>query len=86
VNGIPPFGQATATPPEVKQMAIPTLTLHPHARMPALDGATGWLNTEPLTTNGLRGRVVLVDFWTGPPPRHRQQQGGSHAALTTRHG
>jgi thiol-disulfide isomerase/thioredoxin len=27
-------------------------------------GATGWLNTEPLTPEGLRGRVVLVDFWT----------------------
>jgi thiol-disulfide isomerase/thioredoxin len=44
-------------------MAIPTLS-STHARMPALDGATGWLNTEPLTTDGLRGRVVLVDFWT----------------------
>jgi thiol-disulfide isomerase/thioredoxin len=27
-------------------------------------GATGWLNSEPLTPDGLRGRVVLVDFWT----------------------
>jgi thiol-disulfide isomerase/thioredoxin len=27
-------------------------------------GATGWLNSEPLTTAGLRGRVVLVSFWT----------------------
>jgi thiol-disulfide isomerase/thioredoxin len=27
-------------------------------------GATGWLNSEPLTPEGLRGRVVLVDFWT----------------------
>jgi thiol-disulfide isomerase/thioredoxin len=26
--------------------------------------ATGWLNSEPLTPEGLRGRVVLVDFWT----------------------
>ena len=33
-------------------------------RMPSLDGATGWLNTAPLTTEGLRGRVVVVDFWT----------------------
>ncbi|HEX6712294.1 MAG TPA: redoxin domain-containing protein [Thermoleophilaceae bacterium] len=32
--------------------------------MPALDGATAWLNTEPLTPGGLRGRVVLVNFWT----------------------
>jgi len=27
-------------------------------------GATGWLNSEPLTPAGLRGKVVLVDFWT----------------------
>jgi thiol-disulfide isomerase/thioredoxin len=27
-------------------------------------GATGWLNSQPLTPEGLRGRVVLVDFWT----------------------
>jgi thiol-disulfide isomerase/thioredoxin len=30
----------------------------------ALDGAELWLNSEPLTSAGLRGRVVLVDFWT----------------------
>ena len=33
-------------------------------RMPSLGGATGWLNSEPLVTGELRGRVVLVDFWT----------------------
>ncbi|HEY9102054.1 cytochrome c biogenesis protein DipZ [Chitinimonas sp.] len=32
--------------------------------LPSLAGATGWLNTPPLTTEGLRGKVVLVDFWT----------------------
>ena len=34
---------------------------------PELTGITGWLNTpgnEPLTLAGLRGKVVLVDFWT----------------------
>ncbi|HET9345983.1 MAG TPA: hypothetical protein VFO05_09785 [Candidatus Limnocylindrales bacterium] len=30
----------------------------------SFDGATTWLNSEPLTPEGLRGRVVLVDFWT----------------------
>ena len=30
----------------------------------ALDGAPVWLNSEPHTAAGLRGRVVLVDFWT----------------------
>jgi thiol-disulfide isomerase/thioredoxin len=32
--------------------------------MPPLDGATEWLNSAPLTTEGLRGKVVVVDFWT----------------------
>jgi thiol-disulfide isomerase/thioredoxin len=32
--------------------------------MPSLAGATGWLNSPPLTTAGLRGRVVLVQFLT----------------------
>ena len=27
-------------------------------------GATGWLNSAPLTPAGLRGKVVLVNFWT----------------------
>jgi thiol-disulfide isomerase/thioredoxin len=31
---------------------------------PALGGATGWLNSQPLTPTRLRGKVVLVDFWT----------------------
>ena len=31
--------------------------------MPALDGATQWLNSVPLSREALRGKVVLVDFW-----------------------
>ena len=31
---------------------------------PSLGGATGWLNSPPLTAAGLRGKVVLIDFWT----------------------
>lgn len=31
---------------------------------PSLAGATQWLNSAPLTTEALRGKVVLVDFWT----------------------
>ncbi|WP_076997111.1 cytochrome c biogenesis protein DipZ [Variovorax sp. KK3] len=31
---------------------------------PSLDGATQWLNSAPLTMQQLRGKVVLVDFWT----------------------
>ena len=35
-----------------------------HSALSALDDASVWLNTEPLTSAGLRGRVALVDFWT----------------------
>jgi len=34
------------------------------SRLPAFEGATGWLNSEPLTPEGLQGRVVAVQFWT----------------------
>jgi len=33
-------------------------------RLPSLTGATGWINSPPLTAESLRGKVVLVDFWT----------------------
>lgn len=32
--------------------------------LPSLDGATGWLNSQPLAADSLRGKVVLVQFWT----------------------
>ena len=32
--------------------------------MPDLDGAMGWLNSAPLSRKSLRGKVVLVNFWT----------------------
>ena len=46
-------------------------TMHPAAAqlpvegsMPSLDGATEWLNSPPLSADELRGKVVLVQFWT----------------------
>jgi cytochrome c biogenesis protein CcdA/thiol-disulfide isomerase/thioredoxin len=32
--------------------------------MPDLDGAVAWLNSPPLSSKSLRGKVVLIDFWT----------------------
>jgi cytochrome c biogenesis protein CcdA/thiol-disulfide isomerase/thioredoxin len=32
--------------------------------LPDLSGATAWINSAPLTPASLRGKVVLVDFWT----------------------
>ena len=34
------------------------------SEFPALGGATGWLNSPPLSAAELRGKVVLIDFWT----------------------
>jgi len=46
-------------------------TRHPAAvplpiegELPSLGGATAWLNSPPLSAAGLRGKVVLIDFWT----------------------
>jgi thiol-disulfide isomerase/thioredoxin len=38
--------------------------LSDEGHLPGFDGATAWLNSPPLTAAGLRGKVVLVDFWT----------------------
>ena len=40
----------------------PTLSVEGH--LPTFEGATGWLNSTPLTPEGLRGKVVAVDFCT----------------------
>jgi cytochrome c biogenesis protein CcdA/thiol-disulfide isomerase/thioredoxin len=57
VNAVKP---APAPQPTVKAgEALPV-----EGELPALGGATGWLNTPPLSAPSLRGKVVLVDFWT----------------------
>jgi len=42
--------------------AAPVLPVE--GRLPELAGVTGWLNSPPLTRDSLRGKVVLIDFWT----------------------
>jgi len=37
---------------------------HGHSATPEFDGISGWLNSPPLTLESLRGKVVLVQFWT----------------------
>jgi thiol-disulfide isomerase/thioredoxin len=46
------------------RLADERVGLPDEGRLASFDGATSWLNSEPLTLDGLRGRVVLVDFWT----------------------
>jgi cytochrome c biogenesis protein CcdA/thiol-disulfide isomerase/thioredoxin len=45
-------------------VATQTLNLPVEGHLPELAGATGWLNSEPLTREALRGKVVLIDIWT----------------------
>jgi len=46
----------------IQQMACAALVNE--GTLPSLKGATEWINSPPLTPEGLRGKVVLVDFWT----------------------
>jgi thiol-disulfide isomerase/thioredoxin len=41
-----------------------TVALGNEGAMPSLDGAVSWLNSPPLTNTELRGKVVVIDFWT----------------------
>src|SRR5215216_5437730 len=58
-SGLPGFVRSF-----VHRLAGDSGELPVEGQLPAFTGATGWLNGEPLTPEGLRGRVVLVDFWT----------------------
>jgi thiol-disulfide isomerase/thioredoxin len=48
----------------IRSATHPASQLPVEGTMPSLDGATGWLSSAPLTAAELRGRVVLVNFWT----------------------
>ncbi|QKJ86080.1 cytochrome c biogenesis protein DipZ [Paramixta manurensis] len=49
---------------KVQQASDTTPQLEDDGPMPSLDGAVQWLNSPPLNAAALRGKVVLVDFWT----------------------
>ena len=65
---------ASATGAPIGSMAQDKIPVHPTAsaaiklpvegEFPSLAGATGWLNSPPLSASGLRGKVVLIDVWT----------------------
>jgi len=52
-------GPAMTAKPADAGSALPV-----EGQLPSLAGAVEWLNSLPLTAEGLRGKVVLVDFWT----------------------
>src|SRR5579863_10171873 len=52
-------GGRSATPATAGRSRLPV-----EGTLPSLNAATEWLNSTPLTPDSLRGKVVLVDFWT----------------------
>ncbi|MGH8171942.1 MAG: cytochrome c biogenesis protein DipZ [Rhodanobacteraceae bacterium] len=54
---------AARAPPDAKDSSSAIATTF-EGDFPSLAGAVAWLNSPPLTTEGLRGKVVVVDFWT----------------------
>src|SRR5271165_4595583 len=61
------IGVLLATPAEDKSMSpqtkIAAVRLPVEGDLPALGGATEWLNSPLLSATDLRGKVVLIDFW-----------------------
>ena len=49
---------------KAKPAAGESVALPDEGTLPSLDGAGEWLNGPPLTATELRGKVVLIDFWT----------------------
>ncbi len=68
-------GQATAADAKTKRVTVPTSELEAtgypeydelvdYGPAPGFRGITEWFNSDPLSLRSLRGKVVLVDFWT----------------------
>jgi cytochrome c biogenesis protein CcdA/thiol-disulfide isomerase/thioredoxin len=57
MNGAPTAAMKAAEAPASKALPV-------EGSLPSLAGAVEWLNSPPLTPDELKGKVVLVDFWT----------------------
>jgi cytochrome oxidase Cu insertion factor (SCO1/SenC/PrrC family) len=57
--------QSSADDESMAQPMTPAAAQLPiEGNLPSLGRATEWINSRPLTAESLRGKVVLVDFWT----------------------
>jgi thiol-disulfide isomerase/thioredoxin len=85
-------GLLRAAPPSAATGSGNAALIPTDQRMGAAEftGLDGWLNSRPLTVNGLHGKVVLVDFWTFscvncvrtiPHLQHLQQTYGSRGLV-----
>ena len=53
-----------AQPTSTQMKLQPVADAMPSSQLPSLRGGTGWVNGDPVTSESLRGKVVLIDFWT----------------------
>lgn len=60
-NALLSLAQPSSTQVKLQPVADAT----PSSQLPSLSGGTGWINGDPVTSEALRGKVVLIDFWTG---------------------
>ena len=59
-----PTAEAPAPPPKPTPTASAAAEEEEFDPAPEIGGIASWINSEPLTIAGLRGKVVLIDFWT----------------------
>jgi cytochrome c biogenesis protein CcdA/thiol-disulfide isomerase/thioredoxin len=60
IDRLHPVAYANAGQPQPDEK----IQLGHEGNFPSLDGAVKWLNSSPLTREQLKGKVVLIDFWT----------------------
>ena len=53
-----------STPASPGADGVRAVALADYGNAPAFAGLEGWINSRPLTLSSLRGKVVLIDFWT----------------------
>jgi thiol-disulfide isomerase/thioredoxin len=65
-TGAPHFGVAAASRLPALSLASKRISvpLNDYGKAPDFSGISHWLNSSPLSIGDLRGRVVLIDFWT----------------------
>src|SRR5215470_15452573 len=61
VIGVP---SSAAIQPGVDLMSLSAARLPIESQLSGFDGAIDWINSPPLDVSALRGKVVLIDFWT----------------------
>jgi thiol-disulfide isomerase/thioredoxin len=54
----------TARRPAPAGLHTSSTRLPVEGKLPSFEGATGWLNSPPLTATHLNGKIILVNFWT----------------------